>query len=186
MVTVNNVCRALFVFIALTLMGCQSNVELPAQLVAVVDNYPPNYNPDSSHIEYSRKINVVFKIKNVSRRNLFIPISDERGNKYHSFIKVSSPKRHNVMAGAYYYWQNKSMLNSGDSISICVRLMELELRDLGVYNLNPKEVITHLSFEYVIDAEDLKENDYLIPMLKFHISQNVKYVHQEPEGMCGI
>ena len=167
-------------------MGCQSNVELPAQLVAVVDNYPPNYNPDSSHIEYSRKINVVFKIKNVTCRNLFIPISDERGNKYHSFIKVSSPKNHNVMAGAYYYWQNKSMLNSGDSISICVRLMELELRDLGVYNLNPKEVITHLSFEYVIDAEDLKENDYLIPMLKFHISQNVKYVHQEPEGMCGI
>ena len=47
-------------------------------------------------------------------------------------------------------------------------------------------MITHLSFEYVIDAEDLKENDYLIPMLKFHISQNVKYVHQEPEGMCGI
>ena len=185
MVTVNNACRALFIFIAFTLMGCQSNVELPAQLVAVVDNYPPNYIPDSSHIEYSRKINVVFKIKNVSRRNLFIPISDERGNKYHSFIKVSSPKNHNVMAGAYY-WQNKSMLNSGDSISICVRLMELELRDLGVYNLNPKEVITHLCFEYVIDAEDLKENDYLIPMLKFHISQNVKYVHQEPEGMCGI
>ena len=185
MVTVNNACRALFIFIAFTLMGCQSNVELPAQLVAVVDNYPPNYIPDSSHIEYSRKINVVFKIKNVSRRNLFIPISDERGNKYHSFIKVSSPKNHNVMAGAYY-WQNKSMLNSGDSISICVRLMELELRDLGVYNLNPKEVITHLSFEYVIDAEDLKENDYLIPMLKFHISHTVKYVHQEPEGMCGI
>ena len=185
MVTVNNVCRVLFVFIAFTLMGCQSNVELPAQLVAVVDNYPPNYNPDGSHIEYSRKINVVFKIKNVTCRNLFIPISDERGNKYHSFIKVSSPKRHNVMAGAYY-WQNKSMLNSGDSISICVRLMELELRDLGVYNLNPKEVITHLSFEYVIDAEDLKGSDYLIPMLKFHISQNVKYVHQEPEGMCGI
>lgn len=89
------------------------------------------------------------------------------------------------MAGAYY-WQNKSMLNSGDSISICVRLMELELRDLGVYNLNPKEAITRLSFEYVIDAEDLKENDYLVPKLKFHISQNVKYVHQEPEGMCGI
>ena len=110
MVTVNNACRALFIFIAFTLMGCQSNVELPAQLVAVVDNYPPNYIPDSSHIEYSRKINVVFKIKNVSRRNLFIPISDERGNKYHSFIKVSSPKNHNVMAGAYY-WQNKSMLN---------------------------------------------------------------------------
>ena len=185
MVTVNNVCRALFVFIALTLMGCQSNVELPAQLVAVVDNYPPNYIPDSSHIEYSRKINVVFKIKNVTCRNLFIPISDERGNKYHSFIKVSSPKNHNVMAGAYY-WQNKSMLNSGDSISVCVRLMELQLRDLGVFNLNPKEVITHLSFEYVIDAEDLKESDYLIPMLQFHIPQNVKYVHQEPEGMCGI
>ena len=89
------------------------------------------------------------------------------------------------MAGAYY-WQNKSMLNSGDSLSICVRLMELELRDLGVYNLNPKEVITRLSFEYVIDAEDLKENDCLVPKLKFHISQNVKYVHQEPEGMCGI
>ena len=185
MVTVNNVCRALFVFIALTLMGCQSNVELPAQLVAVVDNYPPNYNPDSSHIEYSRKINVVFKIKNVSRRNLFIPISDERGNKYHSFIKVSSPKNHNVMAGAYY-WQNKSMLNSGDSISVCVRLMELQLRDLGVFNLNPKEVIKRISFEYVIDARDLKESNCLVPNLKFHVSQNVKYVHQEPEGMCGI
>ena len=39
MVTVNNACRALFIFIAFTLMGCQSNVELPAQLVAVVDNY---------------------------------------------------------------------------------------------------------------------------------------------------
>ena len=185
MVTVNNVCRALFVFIALTLMGCQSNVELPAQLVAVVDNYPPNYNPDSSHIEYSRKINVVFKIKNVSWRNLFIPISDERGNEYHSFIKVSSPTNHNVMAGAYY-WQNKSMLNSGDSISICVRLMELQLRDLGVYNLNPKEVIKRISFEYVIDARDLKESNCLVPNLKFHISQNVKYVYQEPEGMCGI
>lgn len=185
MVTVNNACRALFIFIAFTLMDCQSNVELPAQLVAVVDNYPPNYIPDSSHIEYSRKINVVFKIKNVSRRNLFIPISDERGNKYHSFIKVSSPKNHNVMAGAYY-WQNKSMLNSGDSISICVRLMELQLRDLGVFNLNPKEVIKRISFEYVIDARDLKESDCLVPNLKFHVSQNVKYVHQEPEGMCGI
>ena len=185
MVTVNNACRALFVFIAFTLMGCRSNVELPAQLVAVVDNYPPNYIPDSSHIEYSRKINVVFKIKNVSWRNLFIPISDERGNEYHSFIKVSSPTNHNVMAGAYY-WQNKSMLNSGDSISICVRLMELELRDLGVYNLNPKEVIKRISFEYVIDARDLKESNCLVPNLKFHISQNVKYVYQEPEGMCGI
>ena len=41
MVAVNNACRALFIFIAFTLMGCQSNVELPAQLVAVVDNYPP-------------------------------------------------------------------------------------------------------------------------------------------------
>ncbi len=185
MVAVNNACRALFIFIAFTLMGCQSNVELPAQLVAVVDNYPPNYIPDSSHIEYSRKINVVFKIKNVSRRNLFIPISDERGNEYHSFIKVSSPTNHNVMAGAYY-WQNKSMLNSGDSISICVRLMELQLRDLGVYNLNPKEVIKRISFEYVIDARDLKESNCLVPNLKFHISQNVKYVYQEPEGMCGI
>lgn len=185
MVAVNNACRALFIFIAFTLMGCQSNVELPAQLVAVVDNYPPNYIPDSSHIEYSRKINVVFKIKNVSRRNLFIPISDERGNEYHSFIKVSSPTNHNVMAGAYY-WQNKSMLNSGDSISICVRLMELQLRDLGVYNLNPKEVIKRISFEYVIDARDLKESNCLVPNLKFHISQNVKYVYQESEGMCGI
>ena len=185
MVIVNKTCCILFIIVGMILIGCQSNVELPARLVTVVDNYPPNYIPDSSHIEYSRKINVVFKIKNVTCRNLFIPISDERGNKYHSFIKVSSPKGHSVMAGAYY-WQNKSMLNSGDSISICVRLMELELRDLGVYNLNPKEVITRLSFEYVIDAEDLKENDYLIPMLKFHISQNVKYVHQEPEGMCGI
>lgn len=185
MVAVNNACRALFIFIAFTLMGCQSNVELPAQLVAVVDNYPPNYIPDSSHIEYSRKINVVFKIKNVSWRNLFIPISDERGNEYHSFIKVSSPKNHNVMAGAYY-WQNKSMLNSGDSISICVRLMELQLRDLGVYNLNPKEVIKRISFEYVIDARDLKESNCLVPNLKFHVSQNVKYVYQEPEGMCGI
>ena len=185
MVAVNNACRALFIFIAFTLMGCQSNVELPAQLVAVVDNYPPNYIPDSSHIEYSRKINVVFKIKNVSWRNLFIPISDARGNAYHSFIKVSSPTNHNVMAGAYY-WQNKSMLNSGDSISICVRLMELQLRDLGVYNLNPKEVIKRISFEYVIDARDLKESNCLVPNLKFHISQNVKYVYQEPEGMCGI
>ena len=185
MVAVNNACRALFIFIAFTLMGCQSNVELPAQLVAVVDNYPPNYIPDSSHIEYSRKINVVFKIKNVSWRNLFIPISDERGNEYHSFIKVSSPTNHNVMAGAYY-WQNKSMLNSGDSISICVRLMELQLRDLGVHNLNPKEVIKRISFEYVIDARDLKESNCLVPNLKFHISQNVKYVYQEPEGMCGI
>lgn len=89
------------------------------------------------------------------------------------------------MAGAYY-WQNKSMLNSGDSISICVRLMELQLRDLGVYNLNPKEVIKRISFEYVIDARDLKESNCLVPNLKFHISQNVKYVYQEPEGMCGI
>lgn len=185
MITNKEVYYALFIFIAMALTGCQSNVEFPAELVAVVDNYPLNYNPANSHIEYSRKINVVFKIKNISWRNFFIPISDERGNKYHSFIRVSSPTNHNVIAGAYY-WQNKSMLNSGDSISICVRLMELQLRDLGVYNLNPKEVITHLSFEYVIDAEDLKENDYLIPMLKFHISQNVKYVHQEPEGMCGI
>ena len=185
MVTINNVCRALFVFIAFTLMGCQSNVELPAQLVAVVDNYPPNYNPDGSHIEYSRKINVVFKIKNVSWRNFFIPISDERGNKYHSFIRVSSPTNHNVIAGAYY-WQNKSMLNSGDSISICVRLMELQLRDLGVYNLPSKDVIKRISFEYVVDINDLKENNCLIPKLKFYISQNVKYIYQEPEGMCGI
>ena len=185
MVFVSKAYCALFIFIVMTLTCCQSNVELPAELVAVVDNYPLNYNPANSHIEYSRKINVVFKIKNVSRRNLFIPISDERGNKYHSFIKVSSPTNHNVMAGAYY-WQNKGMLNGGDSISICVRLMELQLRDLGVYNLNPKEVITHLSFEYVIDARDLKESDCLVPNLKFHIPQNVKYVHQEPEGMCGI
>ena len=185
MVIVNKTCCSLFIILAMTLIGCQSNVELPARLVTVVDNYPPNYIPDSSHIEYSRKINVVFKIKNVSRRNLFIPISDERGNEYHSFIKVSSPTNHNVMAGAYY-WQNKSMLNSGDSISICVRLMELQLRDLGVYNLNPKEVIKRISFEYVIDARDLKESDCLVPNLKFHIPQNVKYVHQEPEGMCGI
>ena len=95
MVAVNNACRALFIFIAFTLMGCQSNVELPAQLVAVVDNYPPNYIPDSSHMEYSRKINVVFKIKNVSWRNLFIPISDERGNEYHSFILLSA--KHSVL-----------------------------------------------------------------------------------------
>lgn len=109
----------LFIFIAITLTGCQSNMELPAELVAVVDNYPLKYNPAHSHIEYSRKINVVFKIKNMSWRNFFIPISDERGNKYHSFIKVSSPTNHNVIVGAYY-WQNKSVLNSGDSISICV------------------------------------------------------------------
>jgi len=65
MVFVSKAYCALFIFIVMTLTGCQSNVELPAQLVAVVDNYPPNYNPDGSHIEYSRKINVVFKIKNV-------------------------------------------------------------------------------------------------------------------------
>ena len=127
-----------------------------------------------AYSEYSRKINVIFRIKNMSWRNFFIPISDERGNKYHSFIKVSSPTNYNVIAGAYY-WQNKSMLNSGDSISICVRLMELQLRDLGVYNLPSKDVI-----------KDLKENNCLIPKLKFYISQNVKYIYQEPEGMCGI
>ena len=88
MVIVNKTCCMLFIIVGMILIGCQSDVELPARLVAVVDNYPPNYIPDSSHIEYSRKINVVFKIKNVSRRNLFIPISDERGNEYHSFIKV--------------------------------------------------------------------------------------------------
>ena len=92
MVFVSKAYCALFIFIVMTLTCCQSNVELPAELVAVVDNYPLNYNPANSHIEYSRKINVVFKIKNISWRNFFIPISDERGNKYHSFIKVSSPK----------------------------------------------------------------------------------------------
>ena len=120
----------------------------------------------------------------MSWRNFFIPISDERGNKYHSFIKVSSPTNHNVIVGAYY-WQNKSVLNSGDSISICVRLMESDLRDLGVYDLPPRDVIKRMSFEYVVDVNDLKESDYLIPKLKFHISQNVKYIYQEPEGMCG-
>ena len=185
MITNKEVYYALFIFIAMALTGCQSNVEFPAELVAVVDNYPLNYNPANSHIEYSRKINVVFRIKNMSWRNFFIPISDERGNKYHSFIKVSSPTNHNVIAGAYY-WQNKSMLNSGDSISICVRLMELQLRDLGVYNLPSKDVIKRISFEYVVDINDLKERDYLIPKLKFYISQNVKYIYQEPEGMCGI
>jgi len=185
MITNKEVYYALFIFIAMALTGCQSNVEFPAELVAVVDNYPLNYNPANSHIEYSRKINVVFKIKNISWRNFFIPISDERGNKYHSFIRVSSPTNHNVIAGAYY-WQNKSMLNSGDSISICVRLMELQLRDLGVYNLPSKDVIKRISFEYVVDINDLKESNCLIPKLKFHISQNAKYVYQEPEGMCGI
>ena len=185
MITNKEVYYALFIFIATALTGCQSNVEFPAELVAVVDNYPLNYNPANSHIEYSRKINVVFKIKNISWRNFFIPISDERGNKYHSFIRVSSPTNHNVIAGAYY-WQNKSMLNSGDSISLCVRLMELQLRDLGVYNLPSKDVIKRISFEYVVDINDLKERDYLIPKLKFYISQNVKYIYQEPEGMCGI
>ena len=77
------------------------------------------------------------------------------------------------------------MLNSGDSISICVRLMESHLRDLGVYNLPPRDVIKRMSFEYVVDVNDLKESDCLIPKLKFHISQNVKYIYQEPEGMCG-
>ncbi|PXX18946.1 hypothetical protein EJ73_02543 [Hoylesella shahii DSM 15611 = JCM 12083] len=57
MVAVNNACRALFIFIAFTLMGCQSNVELPAQLVAVVDNYPPNYIPD-----YYCPLNIVSSI----------------------------------------------------------------------------------------------------------------------------
>jgi len=185
MITNKEVYYVLFIFIAMALTGCQSNVEFPAELVAVVDNYPLNYNPANSHIEYSRKINVVFKIKNISWSNFFIPISDERGNKYHSFIRVSSPTNHNVIAGAYY-WQNKSMLNSGDSISICVRLMELQLRDLGVYNLPSKDVIKRISFEYVVDINDLKERDYLIPKLKFYISQNVKYIYQEPEGMCGI
>lgn len=88
MVIVNKTCCMLFIIVGMILISCQSNVELPARLATVVDNYPPNYIPDSSHLEYSRKINVVFKIKNVSRRNLFIPISDERGNEYHSFIKV--------------------------------------------------------------------------------------------------
>ena len=111
MITNKEVYCALFIFIAITLTGCQSNMELPAELVAVVDNYPLKYNPANSHIEYSRKINVVFKIKNMSWRNFFIPISDERGHKYHSFIKVSSPTNHNVIVGAYY-WQNKSVLNS--------------------------------------------------------------------------
>jgi len=185
MVCANKAYSALFIFIVMTLTSCQSNVELPAELVAVVDNYPQNYNPANSHIEYSRKINVIFRIKNVSWRNFFIPISNERGNKYHSYIKVSSPTNHNVMAGGYY-WQNKSMLNSGDSISICVRLMELQLRDLGVYNLPSKDVIKRISFEYVVDINDLKENNCLIPKLKFYISQNVKYIYQEPEGMCGI
>lgn len=184
MITNKEVYCALFIFITITLTGCQSNMELPAELVAVVDNYPLKYNPANSHIEYSRKINVVFKIKNMSWRNFFIPISDERGNKYHSFIKVSSPTNHNVIVGAYY-WQNKSVLNSGDSISICVRLMESDLRDLGVYDLPPRDVIKRISFEYVVDVNDLKESDYLIPKLKFHISQNVKYIYQEPEGMCG-
>jgi len=64
--------------------------------------------------------------------------------------------------------------------------MELQLRDLGVYNLTSKDVIKRISFEYVADINDLKENNCLISKLKFYISQNVKYIYQEPEGMCGI
>ena len=60
------------------------------------------------------------------------------------------------------------------------------LRDLGVYDLPTRDVIKRMSFEYVVDVNDLKESDYLIPKLKFNISQNVKYIYQEPEGMCGI
>ena len=78
------------------------------------------------------------------------------------------------------------MLNSGDSISICVRLMELQLRDLGVYNLTSKDVIKRINFEYVVDINDLKENNCLIPKLNFQASLIVKYVYQEPAGLCGI
>ncbi|EGN56893.1 hypothetical protein PRBRB14_13150 [Hallella multisaccharivorax DSM 17128] len=184
MLNINKITYGAVLFFVVILVGCQNNVEIPAELVTIIDNYPKEYTYEDGHNCYSRQINLVFKIKNTSGEKLFIPISDWKAKKYYSYFSISSSKKNNIRTFSYY-WKNKSsIIDNGDSLNICVKLMEKQLRELGLYTpyFPPYVIIRKVEFRYIIDVKDFKLSKFPIPQINFYISPDIKYIYQKHEG----
>lgn len=58
MLNINKITYGAVLFFVVILVGCQNNVEIPAELVTIIDNYPKEYTYEDGHNCYSRHTSV--------------------------------------------------------------------------------------------------------------------------------
>lgn len=160
------------------------NVQRPslqAELIAIVDNYPQNYEKYKNSIDYSRNITLCFKIINTKKKDVFIPLDNMLDNKFYSIIEVSTIEGLTVAPSNPLVRSNFELL-AGDSTIIYVHLMSKELQelDLATPYMNPAKIIKKITCGYKIDKRDMGASTAQIPELEFCHSSKIKYIYRSP------
>ncbi len=169
--------KIVFILICLSLLSCNNtnNKEIVASLYLIADSYPYNCHKEESEMEYPRRINFLFKIKNKSLQKIFIPLYTRKEYKYDSYILLYNGKK-KIKPIVEMDWLNinNNELCPGDSIILSIRLVPYLLKQLGYKtNDSPAKILKSLKFKYIIDKRDTKLSDRLILLILFRKNNNV-------------
>lgn len=171
--------KLLFLFLMVILIGACSmqrnriTYKCNATLFLVCDNYPKDYKKTMGELSYTRNVLLVFNIKNLSSKDIILPISENNYSDTAVFVRVRGKGSADIPCA--FYNKHSQKISFGDSMAIAIHLQLSDLEKIGI-DLDEKPIedyIPELQFECL-----QKENGETTPIITdIDFSPNILYKH---------